>query len=722
LNQRRLEGGADVMFDIAANMADSAKKRALLWPLQTSLVLLLPEVFVLASMLGEANRSINAKRVLFLETLRKSLRLPRSSDIAATCLVTICRAASHFAMDSDSAVLSFALDVQNEMREEIFKRHHQEETMIDRDVMIKAFVSLCHLSKDQVVENLVPRCLDKSSPISFKISVFAGTAIIAAQDKTEEFAELYRAIAPDIREYLHAIGAARKNGPPNGVSKKPEGQSTEIASVELLYQILELLKIRPYLLYEGAPKNSDESGAFFEKTLSSILNCITDDDTFVRTLSAEFARRLISRDANSIDDRARQSSKTQTELQIESWKGASAILVTFSRKLLDFDLSDPALKVMLGLVRDYMETRLQFLRNMKILVEAGADVAERQIAGISLEVSFLVLLCSSDLDICSLTTSAIGILCEEGRLTENLEDLERSGLSVMKNYAVYSELSSQTFRLTGPVAFQKRLRKLLGRMSKPTAGILTAWEAVFTKWKALCKVVVQPSFGKSPLLDERSLVEWRNYSGFLAALGGCCIAMLPHEMPIEDPSVAGLRWIDRLASDGESMSLLERFMRQCLQLLVSSSVNVRENIREVLGSEMNPRLYVQFFRSLELELNSLYENPSNVQSSETRLLFAEQATSLLRAIVERIEDSQESLLAVDFGNFTLILARYLHTLKDDAVTLRAKIKMCQLVEIVSRKKEILNLRQDVRVRNSLLAIISEWMSKPGKVCLPFLYS
>ena len=63
MSQRRLEGGADVLFDIANNMVDSTKKRAMLWPLQTSLVLLLPEVFLLASMLGEVNRSTNAKRV-----------------------------------------------------------------------------------------------------------------------------------------------------------------------------------------------------------------------------------------------------------------------------------------------------------------------------------------------------------------------------------------------------------------------------------------------------------------------------------------------------------------------------------------------------------------------------------------------------------------------------------------------------------------------------------
>ncbi|EWC46134.1 hypothetical protein DRE_04708 [Drechslerella stenobrocha 248] len=712
LGQRRLEGNADALFDIANNMADSVKKKPGFWPMQTALLLLVPEVF-LAAMLGEPNRNVNAKRALFLENLRKTLK-QRHADIAASCLVTICRAASYFDTHSEIAILSFALDVQNEMKEEIFKRKFDEDTALDKDIMVKAFVSLCHLSKEQVVDNLMPRLLDRGSHLSYKVVVFTGAAILASQDRINNFVSLYQAISPDVRDFLYTIGNAKRNNISNGVSRRTENQSSEsLLSTELLHQILELLKIRPNLLFEGASK--EESGTFFEKTLSCILNCASEDDSLIQKLSTEFARRLISRETTSLSP-AHTSMKTEADIQIESWKGASATLVTFSRKLLDYDLSDPTLKVMLGLVRDYMEIRLQFLKSMKVVMEAGADVAERQIAGISLEVSFLVLLCSSDLDICSLITSAINILCEEGRLTENMEDLERSGLSVMKNYAVYSELSSPTFRMTGPVAFQKRLRKLLVRMMRPTAGILTAWEAVFTKWKTLCKVVVSGSSTRQAAVDERTLVEWRNYSGFLAALGGCCISPPPQEIRLDDASIAGLRWIDRMAPDADPYSLLERFMRQCLQLLVCNSLNVREAIREVLGSEMNPRLYVSFFRSLEIELHSVFENNANAiaQSADGKLLFAEQSTSLLRAIIDRVEDTQESLIAIDFGALTLLLAKFLHGLKDDASTLRAKVKMCQLVEVVARKKDLLDLRQDIRVRNSLLQILVDWMGRLGK--------
>jgi len=408
-----------------------------------------------------------------------------------------------------------------------------------------------------------------------------------------------------------------------------------------------------------------------------------------------------------------------------------------SKKLLDFDFRDPSLKNMLELVHGYLDTRVNIIQSRKVprvvanksssnevnlpstqdFTIGVSDIPERTKANVSLEISFLVLLCSSDLDICSMTTHAIALLCEEGRLTENPEDLSRSNLTLMRNFPVYSELSLQTFRITGPVAFQKRLRKLLTRMSMPSPGILTAWEAVFMRWRTLCKHILSQGVAVTGRLDDRLHAEWRNYSGFLASIGGCCIADVPAHLPphmrVTDASLAGLKWIDRLTSDGDSMSLLERFMKQCLQLLVCKLVSVRENIREVLGTELNPRLYLQLFRSLETEL-SIVLDPSKEAASESRTLFAEQICSLLKTIVERLEEAQDTFLTVDLGAMTLSLARYLHTLKEDYTTLRVKIRMCNLAELVARKKEILNLRQDVRVRNSLLQILAEWMSSKSK--------
>ncbi|KAA8914567.1 hypothetical protein FN846DRAFT_896963 [Sphaerosporella brunnea] len=725
-SQQRLEGGADVLFDFAGSLTDSTKRRAVIWPLQTALVLLLPEVFVHADMSGSQRGNSLAKKIVFLNNLRQALRQPKSADIAASCLITICRAGSLFTNDSDSALLSFALDMQNDLREEIFRKPTPgvptPEDGVDRDVLIKAFVSLARLSVDSVVEHLVPRCLDKNSPMSYKIVVFAAAAVLASQPNPEQFGLLFDNIAPELREYLHGISSMRTAAsavPFNGSlnERMRRNISTDsIGSVELLYQLLELLKIRPLLLYENLDTRGDNWNQLLDKSVDSILKLVCDDDEFVRNSTVIFARRLLSPEAFQV--------ATHKDMRQDA------------DKVLEFFWTG----TMLELVHGYLETRVNIIQSRKVhKASAGtssdeddlpfdqdftigvSDIPERIKANVSLEISFLVLLCSSDLDICSVTTHAIALLCEEGRLTENPEDLGRSNLTLMRNFPVYSELSLQTFRITGPVAFQKRLRKLLTRMSVPSPGILTAWESVFTRWRTLCKHIQSQGVAATGRLDDRLHAEWRNYSGFLASIGGCCIADVPAHVPphmrVTDAALAGLKWIDRITSDGDSMSLLERFMKQCLQLLVCKLVTVRENIREVLGTELNPRLYLQLFRSLETELNIVLDQlkDSVPAVSETRTLFAEQACSLLKTIVERLEDAQDTFLTVDLGAMTLSLARYLHTLKEDYTTLRVKIKMCMLVELVARKKEIVNLRQDVRVRNSLLQILSEWMSRPSKL-------
>lgn len=204
---RRLEGGAEILFDLATGLVDGTKRRGILWPLQTSLVLLLPDVFWVLEMRGEQRGGSFAKKVAFLSNLRQSLRLPRSSDIAASCLITICRAGALFPAESESALLSFALDVQNDITDEIFKRQgwggaamsvlngtngkdggkdeaggrEKDGDAVDRDIMIKAFVSSARLNVESVVEGLLPRCLDRSSPVGFKVTVFAGVAVLATQ-------------------------------------------------------------------------------------------------------------------------------------------------------------------------------------------------------------------------------------------------------------------------------------------------------------------------------------------------------------------------------------------------------------------------------------------------------------------------------------------------------------------------------------------------------------
>lgn len=346
------------------------------------------------------------------------------------------------------------------------------------------------------------------------------------------------------------------------------------------------------------------------------------------------------------------------------------------------------------------------------LTEITEDIPERAAACTKLETAFLVSLCSTDISVCQLVTKCISLFCEEAHLISGSTETNKVVVPTLRNVDIYLEISTREFRFTGLVAFQKRVRGLLRQMHIPTAGILTAWETVFDDWLKLSKQIFSRS---TETLDERSLVEWRNYSGFLASLGGSCISN--QALAPEESGLAGLRWIDRLSPDSYDDIILIRYMKQSIQLLASTNVRIREATRETLSTELSSSLYLPLFEALESELGVLFDSPraSALSSIESRVIFAEQAAALLKSIVERLGGPAETgaALSIDVGALTLNFAKFLDDMAESASILRVKIKICQLCETVTQKKELLNLRHDVRIRNQLLEVIFGWIARPG---------
>ena len=199
---KRLDGGAETLFDMSNTMFDGGRRKALLYPFQTSLLFLLPDVFEVASNMRDVKSSSISKKVSFLEMLRKTLR--NRNETAIYCLTSVLRVARHFALDSDAALLSYALDVQEEVREAVFRRHSvgMDSSVIDSSLMTAAFVSLAHLNFETCVDNLAPICLATSSPQDFKIAVISACSHFARQSNAEDYQPLFSKVAEFVRSQL----------------------------------------------------------------------------------------------------------------------------------------------------------------------------------------------------------------------------------------------------------------------------------------------------------------------------------------------------------------------------------------------------------------------------------------------------------------------------------------------------------------------------------------
>ena len=138
-------------------------------------------------------------------------------------------------------------------------------------------------------------------------------------------------------------------------------------------------------MYENLNAGAEEWDRLGDRMISSLLRLIYDDDEFVRNSAVVFARRLLSPEAFQATTDMRLGQGAISVLNF-FWKATSvspnyrlkltrlrkngafrsAIVATLSKKLLDFDFQDLALKGMLELVHGYLETRVSIISSRKV--------------------------------------------------------------------------------------------------------------------------------------------------------------------------------------------------------------------------------------------------------------------------------------------------------------------------------------------------------------------
>ena len=382
----------------------------------------------------------------------------------------------------------------------------------------------------------------------------------------------------------------------------------------------------------------------------------------------------------------------------------------------------------------------------------------------SLEIALLVSLCSANKDVCDEASKCIGYLCREFRIVDADEEDDINSTTFNSNVKIYQALSSDDSRFIGRKAQQKRIRKYLRMLPQHTPGNMAAWEEAWKRWKNLTvlmsklsedvandstlennSTVTNTANGlnnsttttiassttatslannkKAPLMNGRTIeknrsntiikpqqnldlyevkaIEWQNFTGFLAALGGCCLA------ETDDASLESSR---RSSSPTEPSIMVDRFIGEMSEMLVSDNVYIREGVKDTLGNDLSPTLYVILFRHLEAHLNTCFDANGDAIRSPHNKLFVEQSVLVLRLILDRLIDPEDCLLNIDFSVLVHRFAEYLNKLPNTYITLRVKIKMCLLVEAVMQKKEHIVIRDEMRLRNKLLEISVEWTS------------
>ncbi|KAI8097774.1 uncharacterized protein BX664DRAFT_356981 [Halteromyces radiatus] len=727
-SDNRLLGGSEILFDMCSSSADTSKKKAIMWPLQTILLSLSPDLLLQAFL---DNPSSQNRRTSFLATLRKSLKSSRTADIAALCYVDLCKAATYIRPNDDSVLHHIAADIDADLREKIWNATNDNTLTtthgysVNQQVLTTDYLlARLRLDTKSTLISLVPTCLGDRAPIRFKLALVKSCLAIADEDNhlawNPSLENMYDPLCSILRKlFIQAVGYELRPG----TLQQQRASLDRRGNTELIQDILRLYKTDPLLALLNN-EQGDENGTM----MLCIANLFQHQDHNIRQNAVDCLSKL-----HSID--AIPSWGSSTTLMSNFWSISSQVIFSLARQMLDEKQTEDGIKSLLNLVMKLLKSRAEFLR--KQMESTNEGVRERLQASISLEIALLVCFCSPNPDICSDSIRCLGLLCDETEFGNDGEDPQLTEITYICNLPIYFDLASEDSVFLGRKAQQKRIRKYLRMMNRPTPGNLAAWEEVYKRWKGLMKHIRQlddinsdfnsnskslqsgnkdRSMRKRTEIDDEKPTEWQNYTGFLASLGICCLANEDTSTGYDtgrssysDESTVHSNGPIHSSSPSEPYRMVDRFMAEMTELLVSDNVFIREGAKDALGNDLSPTLYANLFRHLMSMTGKLFMDNEPVGGT-TNILFVEQAALVLKLILERLVDPSDCLMNIEFGAFVLHFTRYVDALPDTYVNLRVKINICNLVEACLFKKEQIVIGNETRLRNQILTIIKGWTS------------
>ncbi|KAI8388661.1 uncharacterized protein BYT42DRAFT_242275 [Radiomyces spectabilis] len=744
-SEKRLLGGSELLFDMCSSAADNTKNKTILWPLQTILLVLSPDLLLQAFL--DKPSAPNNRRTAFLGTLRTSLRSSRAPEIAAVCYVDLCKAATYVPPTEDSVLRHIAADIADDLRDKLWTV--MRPTLVDPlpnsgypidqpTLLTDYLVAMLRLNPSNTLQACLSICYDRKAAMMDKQALIKACLVLAQDDQrlpwNPSFNSMYASLSPGIRSLFADTVTLEIGNDVNGLTSTPINGSETHGRAELMHDILRLFRTNPNLALSNHETNSVEENI---KCMKYITKLLQHGDKRISLAAGECLVKLHG--SCYIEHWG-----TAQSLMTNFWRISSSVVYAIARQILEYSQNEDRLKSRLLLLIKVFTARGDFMKKGHQNTAAeGADVKERLQACVALEVALLVSLCSSDVDICTASLRCINYLCAETRLADEEGDPQLRQITLISNISIYEDLSSDNpMVFLGRKAQQKRIWKHLRMIVHSTPGNLAAWEEAWNRWSALTpllsrsnkkaieewvekngnKATRQRNRAPPPIaiiankattdINDEQSIAWHNYTGFLAALGGCCIDTE------EEGDTKRNKRSSRVLPASQPLLMVDQYLREMVELLTSDNIFVRESVKDTLGGDLSPRLYPILFKHLENGMMHCFDSVGEALPTPQNSLFVEQAVLVLKLILIRMNDTTDCLLNVDYGSLIQLYANYLNKLSNDYTSLSIKIRMCRLIHAAMTKRDQIVISNEIRLRNKLLGIVAEWTSdfklKPGK--------
>lgn len=741
--QADMAEAAEKLFDLVDSFAESAKRKAAVWPLQIILLVLCPEITHTIS--KDTVEDSKANKKLFLENLRKALGggNKQLTESAAVACVKLCKASTYINWEDHSTIFLLVQSIVIDLKALLFNPakpfwRGTGSQNADVELMMDCFVSCFRINPHNNQQFKV--CLASSSPSTFHFVLVNSLHRIITNSHLDWWpkidtvycysGELRFMFADTLTKVMQgqATHAPLRMTPSltfkgkMSTSLKFKEKATDLDTRSykcLLLALVKLIHADPKLMLHNPVKQTAEMQSSTAELITGLVQLVPLTNT--TQLSQEAMEALL------VLHQPETIELWNPESPIETfWDISSQVLSLICRKLIGQQIVNGT--EVLKWLREILICRNKFLLKNKECATMGSAIPMCRQAQTKLEVCLYMFLWSPDTEAVLVAMSCFRHLCEEADIRSAADEVPVQ--TILPNYATFSELASVSNMMgTGRSTLQKRVMALLRRIEHPTPGNIEAWEDTYAKWDQVTKQIL--NFPKNKADDGQQ--EWINMTGFLCALGGVCLQQRSTPGPVtysppmgpmserkhsmismglcEGPIGLGG---SSCSSSASSESPVSRFLDRLLALLVCGhdrvGLHVRTNVKDLLGLELSPALYPMLFNKLRNSIGKFFDTQGSVPINDTNTQFVEQTIAIMKNLLDNhTEGSSEHLGQASIETMMLNLVRYVRILGNVVHAIQIKTKLCQLVEVMMERRDDLSFCQEMKFRNKMVEYLTDWV-------------
>eukprot|EP01088_Endostelium_zonatum_P001228 TRINITY_DN1152_c0_g1_i1.p1 TRINITY_DN1152_c0_g1~~TRINITY_DN1152_c0_g1_i1.p1 ORF type:complete len:2790 (-),score=689.70 TRINITY_DN1152_c0_g1_i1:4-8373(-) len=737
----KLDGNPDKLFDIFAGWAGKNKKVKEFWEIQTMLLILCPDVMLKVALGKEKLPKEMEAKDAFLQQLNKAMDKGKMADVAAHCYVNICKASTNVAKTKENGLRFLVPKIEPILQEKLFPPDNYKMSPSEYDpqqvqVMTDCLVAMFRMSARKILMSLCPKFLSKDYPPVFKMVLINTFQTIRDEgEKPFVFAikEIYGLMSGPLRvlfqslveDDLKKLEEYRRSGE----RKTKALLETTLYDIEILKKLIYLFYTEPELpLVSGGQSPLADLNASKE-LMTGLCYCAS---YFALPDLAQNATNALMELHRTPELISKWVSGSQADKLNGFWDISCAINVQLANVLIIRpNLTIKEIRQFVHLIKEILARRNGFLAKLTNPAPQGQTSKLRTQTSNELETALLVHICNSEPDIVSTCAACIGYLCEEIDLVG--EEAEDSASGIHTNYEVYRNISRTGVTSIGRAAKQRGIRLLLRRTIE-TYGNVRAWESVYKRWSELTAKIVKeederiekeikakgkpgPGGKAAGTAAQNSIpldvtTTWNHFSGFLCAMSGVAIGQ---ELAVEKAPAGGKGGPPSKAPVVKA-SMVDKFIEEMLQLIVSKSDFIKETSTELIGSTLSPAAYSILFKQLCNVVGSNFGKAGQVQISNEGNQLVNQTISIVKHILELPQDSythSDLSHLQQFEHLMNYLLTYTSSCQDPEepmFPIRMKMKMCGLIEAMMQKTKYMVFSNEFNFRKKVLEMVMEWIS------------